>query len=480
MVSATIDKTGRPPSEIRSTSLVLVSLSLAVLLSSLGTSIVNVGLPALMTAFASPFGNVQWVVLAYLLAVTCLVVSAGRLGDIVGHRRLLLSGIATFTIASGLCGATSHLWVLLLARAAQGSGAAVMMALGLAFARDVVPKERTGSAMGLLGAMSSIGTTLGPALGGLLISGSGWRAIFLVNLPLGGLTFLLAFLCLPAQSNSPQKSRSSFDIWGTLVLALSLAAYALAMTGGLGPSSNSVEALVAVAVGGGALFLLVERWVASPLVPLSLLHDLRLCIGLLMSACVATVMMATLVVGPFYLSRGIGLNAFHVGLAMAVGPLVAAIAAAPAGRLADRFGATSVTIAGLVGLLLGTTLIATLATRHRIELYIAPLCVVSIGYGLFQTANNTLLMASANPQERGVTSGLINLSRNFGLISGAAVMGAIFATATKSSDITHATQQALDNGVAFTFQISAVLSFFAVLAAFYLWRISSVASHGND
>src|SRR5262245_23458484 len=163
----------------------LVSLSLSMLLSSLGTSIANVALPALADAFNASFQDVQWVVLAYLLAVTTLVVSAGRLGDMIGRRRLLLAGFLLFTAASALCGAASTLGLLIAARAAQGVGAAIMMALTMALVGETVPKDKTGSAMGLLGTMSAIGTALGPSLGGILIAGPGWRAIFLVNVPLG-------------------------------------------------------------------------------------------------------------------------------------------------------------------------------------------------------------------------------------------------------------------------------------------------------
>ena len=176
----------------------LASLSLAMLLSSLGTSIANVGLPTLARAFNAPFQQVQWVVLAYLLATTTLVVSAGRLGDMVGRRRLLLAGIALFTLASVLCGMAPTLGLLIAARALQGLGAAVMMALTMALVAQTVPQDKTGSAMGLLGTVSAIGTALGPSLGGLLIAGVGWQALFFINLPLGLLAFFLAYHTLPA------------------------------------------------------------------------------------------------------------------------------------------------------------------------------------------------------------------------------------------------------------------------------------------
>src|SRR5215210_278988 len=170
----------------------LAGLSLSMLLSSLGTSIANVGLPAMAQAFTASFQAVQWIVLAYLLAITTLIVSVGRLGDIMGRRRLLLAGIFLFSVASVLCGVAPNLAFLVATRAAQGLGAAIMMALTMAFVAAIVPKQKTGSAMGLLGTMSAVGTALGPSLGGALISGFGWRAIFLVMVPLGALNFLLA------------------------------------------------------------------------------------------------------------------------------------------------------------------------------------------------------------------------------------------------------------------------------------------------
>ena len=173
----------------RSARWALTSLSLSLLLSSLGTSIANVGLPTLAQAFGAIFAQVQWVVLAYLLAITTLIVSVGRLGDLLGRRRLLLGGIALFTFASALCGLAPTLPWLIAARALQGLGAAVMMALTMALVGELVPKARTGSAMGLLGTMSAVGTALGPSLGGVLIATLGWRALFLVNLPLGCLLY---------------------------------------------------------------------------------------------------------------------------------------------------------------------------------------------------------------------------------------------------------------------------------------------------
>ena len=279
----------------------LAGLSLSMLLSSFGAGVATVGLPTLARAFNAAFQDVQWVVLAYLLAITTLIVSVGRLGDVIGRQRLLLAGIVLFTAASVLCGVAPTLWLLVAARAAQGLGAAVMMALTMAFVGETVPKARTGRAMGLLGTMSAIGTALGPSLGGVLIAGPGWRAIFLVNLPLGVLAFVLARRHLPVDRQRAETDRTRFDALGTLLLALTLAAYALAMTMGRGRFGPLNLALLLAAALGAGLFVLAEARATSPLIRLAMFRDPALSASFATCALVSTVMMATLVVGPLSL-----------------------------------------------------------------------------------------------------------------------------------------------------------------------------------
>jgi EmrB/QacA subfamily drug resistance transporter len=435
------------------------------LLSSLGTSIANVALPTLARAFTASFQDVQWIVLAYLLAITTLIVSVGRLGDIAGRRRLLLAGLSLFTGASLLCGVAPTLWLLIAARAAQGLGAAVLMALTMAFVGDTVPKARTGSAMGLLGTMSAIGTALGPSLGGLLIAALGWRPIFLINVPLGLLALFLAYRHLPVDRKVPKKDRAGFDNVGTLLLVLTLAAYALAMTTGRGSFGPVNVALLLAAAFGVGLFAFAETKVASPLIRPVMFRDRALSAGFAMSALVAAVMMGTLVFGPFYLSRALGLDAALVGIVMSIGPLVVALTGVPAGRIADRFGAQRMTVAGLVGMAAGSLVLAMMPAALGVAGYIAAMVVLTAGYGLFQTANNTSVMTDILPDQRGVISGLLNLSRNLGLITGASMMGAVFAFASATVDITTARPEAVAIGMRSTFAVATTLTVVALAIA---------------
>jgi EmrB/QacA subfamily drug resistance transporter len=435
----------------------LASLSLSTLLSSLGTSIANVALPTLAQAFSASFQEVQWIVLAYLLAITTLIVSVGGLGDITGRRLLLLAGILLFIAASVVCSVAPTLWLLIGARAAQGLGAAVMMALTMAFVGEIVPKARTGSAMGLLGTMSAIGTALGPSLGGVLIAGFGWRAIFLLNLPLGILTLLLAYRYLPADRPVRQADRAGFDIVGTLLLALTLAAYALAVTVGGGHFDGHSMALLLDAVLGGGLFVLAQARVASPLIRLAAFRNAVLSASLAMNALVSAVMMATLVVGPFYLSRALGLNAALVGIVMSIGPIISTLSGVPAGRIVDRLGAPFMVIVGLIEMAAGSFALSVLPAMFGIAGYIAALAVLTPGYQLFQAANNTAVMMDVHRDQRGVISGMLNLSRNLGLITGASVMGAVFALASATIDIATAPPEAVATGMRITFAVAAIL-----------------------
>jgi MFS family permease len=435
----------------------LSGLSLSMLLSSLGTSIANVGLPTLAQAFTASFQEVQWVVLAYLLAITALIVSVGRLGDITGRRRLLLAGVLLFTVASALCGFAPTLWLLVAARAAQGLGAAIMMALTMAFVGETVPGDRIGSAMGLLGTMSAIGTALGPSLGGVLIAGFGWPALFLVNVPLGILTLALAHRFLPVDRRGAKTGRTGFDHPGTLVLALTLVAYALAMTTGRGNFGSLNVALLSAAALGVGVFVLAERRAASPLVPLAMFRNPVLSAGFAMSALVTTVVMATLVVGPFHLSGALALDAAGVGLVMSSGPIVAALTGVPAGRVVDRYGANRMSVVGLVAMAAGSSLLALLPTRFGVPGYVASLVVVTAGYALFQAANNTAVMTSIRPDQRGVVSGMLNLSRNLGLITGASMMGTVFALGSATTDITRARPEDVATGMRITFAVAAAL-----------------------
>jgi MFS family permease len=401
----------------------LPGLALAVLLSSFGASGANVALPVLQNAFGTGFAAVQWILLAYLLAATAASVGAGRLGDAIGRRRVLQGGIALFAAASSLCALAPTLPLLVAGRALQGLGAAVMPALAMALAAARLPQGRTGRAMGLLGSMSAVGTALGPVLGGLLLAGPGWRAIFVAMLAAAGATLVLVRR-VPDDAPARPSARAPFDVRGLLLLVAPLLAFSVASTG-IGAAWRGW--LLGAAALGAVLFVRSQARVASPLVPLALLRDRVLASGFAMSALTMALMMTTVLVGPFYLGHGLGLPPGGVGLALATTPIVAALGGVPAGRLVDRCGAGAAGIAGLAAMAGGCGLLALVPLRSGVAGWVAPLVLLAAGYALFQAANNTAVMHAAGDARRGVVAGLLNLARNLGLIAGSALLGAVFA-----------------------------------------------------
>ncbi len=437
-------------------------LAAAVLTASVGTSAANVALPALADAFSATSGEVQWVVVAYLLGMTGASVVVGALGDRWGRRRVLLAGIALFAVTA-LIGATAPtLLALILARGAQGVGAAVMTALPLALARDVTMQGSTGRVMGLLGTTSAVGTALGPALGGALVGWGGWPTAFWMMVSLGALTLLLA---LTVPSGAAPRVPRRFDVAGAVLLAAGIATYALALT----PSAPEWPAALLL-IGAGILlgvFITIERRASNPLLPVAMVRRPAVAIGMITNILVATVMMTTLVVGPYALHDGLGLPLTVVGLVMSVGPVTSAVSGTLAGRLVDRTPPSAMITYGLGAMTAGAAALAILPGWWGVAGYVVALLVLTPGYQLFLAANSTHVLASSDTTQRGTIAGLLGLARNLGLITGASAMGGIYAALVGGAgDGTH---EPLD-AMRVTFLIAALLAAVGAIVSLVSFR----------
>nr|WP_054060724.1 MFS transporter [Pseudomonas fuscovaginae] len=384
------------------------TLALSMLLTSLGTSIANIALPTLAEAFSAPFAQVQSVVVAYLATLTIAVLIAGRLGDSFGLKPMLMAGLAIFGLASGLCGVAPNLWLLIGARALQGIGAAFLMTLAMALMRQTASEARMGRAMGLLGTVSALGTALGPSLGGLLIEVTGWRGIFWGQFPLAFVALILAAVTLPGDTG--EGTTPSASVWSVL------------------------------------------GW--------------RLVPNLLVNGLVAAVMMTTLVVGPFFLGVGLGLKAAQVGFVMAMGPVISIFSGVPSGRLVDTWGSDRALALGLALLAAGALLLAFLPNMIGVAGYLISIIVLTPGYQLFQAANNTTTLADVPQDRRGTVSGLLSLSRNVGLITGASVMGAVFSYGVGTQAFSHASALAIASGMRLTFILAGVMMIASIVITF--------------
>lgn len=390
---------------------ITITLGLSILLASLGTSIVNIALPTLAEVFLLPFIQVQAVVIGYLISLTITVVIAGRLGDRYGCKSMLIVGLVIFSLASLLCSVAPSLWILVAARSFQGIGAAFLMTLAMALTRQTVSKSQLGRAMGMLGTISALGTALGPVLGGLLITLSGWQSIFGLQFILASIAIILALVLLP--NECIRKQIPTLSSWQ--------------------PDQNITP-------------------------------------NLLINLMVAAVMMTTLVIGPFYLSLGLSLNQMQVGLIMGIGPVVAILSGIPSGRLVDRWDSRYIVAIGLIFLIIGSFMLAIVPKLMGLSGYIFPIIILTLGYQLFQAANNTMTLADVPKARQGMVSGLLSLSRNMGLIIGASVMGAIFSFGVGTIQFNQATALAIIDGMQFTFLCAGALMIVGLLISCVSFR----------
>lgn len=457
----------------------LIGLSLAILSSSLAISITNVALPSLLQIFSTSMQNAQWVTLAYLLTLTSLIVVAGRIGDILGRRKILLLGIALFTLSALICAFADHFILLIIARAIQGLSGAILMTLSLGMVGDILPKNKAGRAMGLMGTASAIGTASGPALGGFLLSFFDWRAVFLVQILPAIAAFLLIwdYDCNPSRMGEKKLIIRALDIKGTFLLTITLTSYVLALSlnGREWGAANIIFIILSLI--SLIFFLWVERYSPSPLIDLTGFYDVKISAGLAANLLVSAIIMTSLVVGPFYLSEALSLDPIYVGLVLSTGPIVSAITGIPAGYLTDRFGSTIVASVGLIGIIAGCLTLALLPTHFGIPGYVGPLMILTSGYALFQAANNTALMKDLPSEKRGVSAGMLTLSRNLGLITGIAAMGAIFAHISETSALISTDAERLARGMQITFGTAAFLGLIGLImfTFSYIWRRRSRA-----
>ena len=451
----------------------MLGVGLGVLMFTIDTSIVNIALPTLVKVFHTNFATIQWVVLSYLLVVTALVLGAARLGDMVGKKQLYLFGLVLFTFSSLLCGLAPGEGWLIGFRALQGLGAVMISGLGAAIVTEVFPRSERGRAVGIIGAVVSLGIALGPTVGGFLIGISDWRAIFLVNVPIGIFATFVVFRSVPPSTINPVQQK--FDGLGALIMTVTLVCFALGMTEGQnhGFGSPRTLALLAIATVGLISFIWVESRIKQPMLDLRLFRNLQFSLSLLTAVLVFIALAGVIFIAPFFLELVLHYPTQKVGLLLAVSPVLGGIVAPFSGNLSDRFGPRIISLIGLLLMTVGCLAISTFNT-HLTELgYIVRVAPFGIGLGMFQSPNNSAILGEVPPERLGIASGLLSLSRTLGQTTGLAVMGTLFAVLTLSFasavDVTTAPVEALVFGFQGTFRIAALLLLSAAALIAFLW-----------
>ncbi|WP_274433792.1 MFS transporter [Alicyclobacillus sp. ALC3] len=406
---------------------VVATVCIGAFMAAVDASIVNITLPVLQRQFHVTLSTVTWVSLTYLLTLAALIIPLGRLADMFGRRWMYAIGFTVFIIGSLLCGLSPNLTFLLASRVLQAVGAAMLQANSVSIITATTPASDRGKAIGIQGAAQAIGLSLGPAIGGTLLSFATWRWVFFVNVPVGIIGTVLGILMLPPDGK--RNRQQAFDYLGAIILAPTLVALIYFLNTGKdqGWGSPVIVGSYIVAALGMASFIVVERRSQHPMLDLSMLKIPSISVGSITGVLSFAVMYAVTLLGPFYFDRVQHLQSYQAGLYMTVIPLGMTIFTPVSGALADRFGTRILTVSGMLIAALGSVGLA-LATGFThggvgIVLLVAGFFFIGAGLGFFTPPNNSSVMGSAPKSSLGVVGGLLNMSRTMGMSIGVTLGG---------------------------------------------------------
>jgi EmrB/QacA subfamily drug resistance transporter len=418
---------------------VLLVVSLGFFMTLLDLTIVNIAIPNLITKLHASLDDVLWVINAYALVLAVLVITAGRLGDLIGPRIMFTSGVAVFTAASAACGfAPSPGWLIGF-RAVQGLGAAMLMPQTLTIITNTFPPERRGAAFGVWGAVAGVATIAGPTLGGLLVTAFDWRWIFFVNLPIGVFVLAITPVIIP---DLRLGRRHRIDIWGVVLASAGLLAICYGLVEGQKYNWGTIKGFISIPLilGLGVVlllvFLLVQKLTQDkePLVPFALFRDRNYSVVNWVSGVLAVGMMGIFLPLTIYFQSVLGFSALKAGLVMAPASLVSMFVAPVAGRTTDKIGGKFILMSGLTLFGAGMGWLALIAHPDSSwPIFMAPLVVAGLGLGCIFAPMVTVAMRNIDPRMAGAASGVLNTIRQVGLVIGTAAVGALLQNRLVSS-----------------------------------------------
>ncbi|MBV9387251.1 MAG: MFS transporter [Chroococcidiopsidaceae cyanobacterium CP_BM_ER_R8_30] len=410
---------------------VLLPISLSAFMAGLDESIVNTLLPVLSRVFNCNVSTIVWVMTIYLLVVSGFLLSFGRLGDLRTHKVVYAWGLGVFILGSVLCGCATTPMILILFRAVQGLGAAMIFANTPAIISRNFPQQR-GQALGMLATTVYLGLSLGPSVGGWLAEDFGWQVVFYINVPVGLLALWLSLRFIPPET--PVEAEP-FDWAGGLTFLSGLVALLLVLDQGHAWGWTAPITLLTFALSVLLLcvFTIIECRVAHPMLDLSLFKN-RLFLAANVSAvlnyiCLFIILFAL----PFYLITGRGLGSEQAGLLLITQPLIMAIVAPISGTLSDRFGSRLLAAFGMTILAVGLWKLSGLSPQSALKEVPLTLCVTGLGIGLFTSPNNNSIMGAAPPNRQGIASATLATARNIGMVLGVALPSAVLATVMSHS-----------------------------------------------
>ena len=405
----------------------MLGAGLGILMSTIDASVVNIALPTLVKVFDTSFARIELVTVSYLLILSAFVLGASRLGDMFGKKRPYLFGLIVFTIGSLLCGLAGSENALIGFRVLQGCGAVFLTGLGAAIVTEVFPDSQRGQALGIVSALAAIGLAIGPSAGGLLLGFFGWRSIFLVNVPIGIFATYIVFRYVPESVNTQPDAR--FDWVGTMMAVIVLGCFVIGMT--LGQEQGFTSAwslgLLAFFAIGLCAFIFAESRIKQPMLDLSIFRNLEVSASLLACVLMLAVNAGLLFLIPFFLESVLQYSAGQAGLLLCISPVISGLVSPFAGRLSDQLGARSISLAGLSLMLAGVLAIGTFDAQLTPWGYLLRVLPLGLGYGVFQSPNNSIVFGGVPNSRLSIASGLLSLARSLGQTAGIPILGAVFA-----------------------------------------------------
>lgn len=397
--------------------LILINVVLMTFMATLDGSIVNVALPNMAQKLSVSTEAIAWVVSSYLIVISGSILVFGRLGDIKGKTKIFQYGIVIFTAGSLLCGISNSFLVLIIARSIQAIGAAAFMANNQGIITQVFPSNERGKALGISGTFVALGSMAGPPIGGFIISHFSWKYIFLINVPIGIIVFLLSVKNLP---KSNKNTNEKLDALGATLFAVSIVALfaSLIMGEEYGYSNPVIFSGFAISILAFIIFIVHEKRTETPLLQLSLFHNSLFSLSIFCAFISFVSISSIMIIQPFYLQNVLKYSPAATGLIMVVYPIVTAVVAPTSGHLSDKIGSEFLTFVGLILNSAGLFLMATLNEHSSIYIMILFIVIMSLGNGLFQSPNNSLTMSNAPRNMLGISGSVNALIRNLGMISG--------------------------------------------------------------
>ncbi|MEM1994639.1 MAG: MFS transporter [Nitrososphaerales archaeon] len=443
---------------------VLIIASIAAFMGTLDGSIVNLALPSIAKALNAGLGYLILVPTIYLIVLASLQTTFGRLADVKGRVRVFNFGVVVFTAASLLAGLSQDILQLIFFRVIQGAGAAIMAATATAIVAEAYPPSKRGAAIGVNTMAVYIGLTVGPVLGGFLVQVFGWRSIFLVNLPIGGLVLLLSVYWLRGMGES--SVNRSFDLGGSATLTLFLTSLLLVLSqGDLGFNTVQTATLASVSLISLAAFVHIERRVNEPLMDLHLFTSNRLfSAGNITALLNYSTTAGTVLLISIHLQSILGFSPSEAGLIILTQPLVMVIAAPIAGWLSDHIEARILSSIGMLIRTLGLLMLAFYDAALSSSFIVIPLFILGLGNGMFSSPNTNSILSSVSRERYGLASGTIGTMRTMGQSIGIALMGSIVSYAMPSGTFMHLSSDASGlttlfvNGAKTAFLTASILS----------------------